>query len=456
MTVAEILKYFLMAIPALSALGVLGALIAGRNTNILDRVKKGLPRLRKRGAVIILFVLLYFTGYLGMKQIKLYTEGAVVLGFHYPEASRGLNPNKTRFNASEILSDRVLETAVENGGFSVTPEELRKSLRVEPVKAGDYISVDKYYISTEYALKYEATKDTLHLDPVLVVDMVSHAYYEIFIGEYARNTSLLNIDGAEFSGHEYQELTEIFDIRAGNIQTYAAMCAKESSSFRSKKNGETFSSIEKKIKNFRDVQLERYEAFVRKHGLTKDKSNYLAKINYQNRILNKDYMKNLSYYQVRLDAIDMYERDIATIVEVPTYNNDGEFYMSRTKIGVDQFADEAEVFLQRASNLQLKIETNDDVISGIHKGANDGDVYSQADMMVDSMVSEVKTLANLLRDTLEEYNTGITRDYLSITIQEQHFLEKYGVKKGVLASIVTGIILCVLMIVFPEKTGGNK
>lgn len=456
MTVAEILKYLLLAIPALCALGVLAALIAERNKNILDVIQKGLPRLKKRAGFIVLVILVYFSVFLGMKQIKNRTEGTAVLGFHYPEASRGLNPNMTRFNASEILSDDVLETAIRKGELSVTPEELQRSLRVEPVKAGDYISVDKYYISTEYALKYEATADTIHLDPARVLDMVSHAYYEKFAGEYARNTNLLNINEAEFSDCEYQELSDIMDVRAANIQTYAAMCAKEGTSFRSKKTGETFSSIEKKVENFREIQLERYQAFVLKHGLTKDKTNHLAKINYQNRILNKNYMKNLAYYQVRLDAIDMYERDIATIVEVPTYNNDGEFYMSRTKIGVDHFAEEAETFIQKASNLQLKIEKNNEAISGIQKGIGSEEISRQADEMVSSLVEEIEKLAKIMKETLEEYNTEMTRDYISITMPEMRFLAKYGVKKGAAASVATGILLSMLLVILPEKKGGRK
>ena len=61
---------------------------------------------------------------------------------------------------------------------------------------------------------------------------------------------------------------------------------------------------------------------------------------------------------MRLNAINTYERDMASIFLVPTRDEEGEFYMGRTKVGVDNFAVEAESFMESASNLQKIIETN--------------------------------------------------------------------------------------------------
>ena len=113
------------------------------------------------------------------------------------------------------------------------------------------------------------------------------------------------------------------------------MLQAESRSFQSEETGETFTSLEKKINSFRDVQIERYRAFVLENGLVRDRTQYISKLNYINRISNIYYMKHLTAYQVRLEAIDKYERDMASVVLVPTEDENREFYMSRTQIGVE-------------------------------------------------------------------------------------------------------------------------
>ena len=52
------------------------------------------------------------------------------ISFNYSEAALGMNPNKTRFNAYEIVSDEVMERAIRRVGLqdSLTASQLAVSL----------------------------------------------------------------------------------------------------------------------------------------------------------------------------------------------------------------------------------------------------------------------------------------------------------------------------------------
>lgn len=74
------------------------------------------------------------------------------LSFNYSEAALGMNPNKTRFNAYEIVSDEVMERAIRRVGLqdSLTASQLAQCLYLSPEGTGSANGSE--YISTNYYL----------------------------------------------------------------------------------------------------------------------------------------------------------------------------------------------------------------------------------------------------------------------------------------------------------------
>lgn len=115
-------------------------------------------------------------------------------------------------------------------------------------------------------------------------------------------------------------------------------------------------------------------------------------------------MKHLTAYQVRLEAIDKYERDMASVVLVPTEDENREFYMSRTQIGVDYFAREAEERLSQATKEQLGIATNNYTITQMLNSTAEDAKYRQAEEMLSGLENELTYYAQLMKTTLLEYD----------------------------------------------------
>ena len=54
----------------------------------------------------------------------------MLMVFNYEEAARGQNPNVTRFNESDILSDDILEKVIQRGKLNLSVEQLSKCLSI--------------------------------------------------------------------------------------------------------------------------------------------------------------------------------------------------------------------------------------------------------------------------------------------------------------------------------------
>ena len=72
---------------------------------------------------------------------------------------------------------------------------------------------------------------------------------------------------------------------------------------------------------------------------------------YANRLLDTSQKKDMAAHDVRIETIGLYDAFMTHFVLIPTYDTEKEFYMSRTKVGVDYFADEAKEFLESATEV---------------------------------------------------------------------------------------------------------
>ena len=452
MTFVELVRAVLLIIPFACFFCALLFVMGQGKKNFSQMAENGLGRLKRHGAAAVILVAVYAAAFFGVEMFRVSSQASIIIGFNYPEASNGLYPNKTKFNASEIIADEVLETAISNGNMvNVSTEDLKKCLKVTPLKAGNSLSQDQTYISTEYELSYTASWDTRHLEPGVVVDMISHAYYEIFVDRYSRKTNILSLDEGDLEDIEYLDIASVYDAKMEELQDYATLLSYENASFRSETTGETFSSIAKKAQNFRSVQLERYEAYVLSHGLVKDQEQYIAKLNYDNKITSLDYLKIVAAHEVNLETIELYERDMATIVLVPTEDVDGKYYMSRTKIGVDYFADEAEKSMQYAADNQLDIETNNYAISQFQSITPTAAEEQNANAMLEALQEEYVSLSESLMQTIADYDKKTTNDYITIISNYVNHVSGQQAKKIAAVSAFFAAMLCLFIVVLPQS-----
>ncbi len=406
-------------------------------------LRGGLGRLSgKRRRLAVLGVLFFLVCFAAQMAVGLYTPGMLMV-FNYEEAARGQNPNVTRFNESDILSDHILEQVIQRGDLKLSVEQLSECLTLStPLDAEklDVSQASNLKISTEYRVYCSERVSLYHTAPKLVLNLLADVYWENFVQNYAENDSVLDLSFQELEGMEYLDVKDFLEMQACKLRNYLPGYSRESSSFRAE-SGETFASLSQKIDNFINIELERYEAFALENGLSRDKTTYQSRMQYANRLLETDRRKNLAAHDVRIEAINLYDAFMTSFVLIPTYDVDDEFYMSRTKVGVDYFAEEAKEELASATRLGEEMEHNTYASAQVGAGGN-ATPRERADQRIEELTAELTRLSAQCRELCGAYVKEKRDGYIQVS-----FTGPSASEEAMRALLLTGL--------FVAAWGGN-
>ena len=386
--------------------------------------------------LIALLLAAYLAAYSACSYVYNSNQAAMGIKLNYEEASRGQNPNRTRFNASQILSDEILSEVIRRGDYDVTTDQLAACLHLSSVFDNSGLGdVESLKVATEYWVNCSAEVTQYGIRSQEVLSLLADVYYEYFLQNYAENDRILELDLSGMEGLDYMDLDDFLEMKASELSNYIRNLSYEDSSFRQENTGETFGSLAEKIDNFSNVELERYRSFVLQNGLSTDRGEYSTRMDYENRLLQVRYEKNMAAYNVRLEAIDLYDRQMARIVLVPTSDLNDQLYMSRTKIGVDNFANEADDYLQKATDLKKQMEHKQYADSQIQNSTALSSIYAQADSMVDTMKAELTDLAAQAKKLSDDYLQEKRNGYLYITASQSSLQSQLALKKSLIYSV---------------------
>ncbi|MBO4548044.1 MAG: hypothetical protein J5758_02410 [Abditibacteriota bacterium] len=332
------------------------------NDYTVEHIKKVMGVKRKVRLWTLLGGILCFVILFAASNVQNSVSGTGLITLNYSEASKAQNANKTRFSMTEILSDDVLDRTIEKGGFEgVTREGLKKALAVTPTVQGYSYEKESYHISTEFRLTYKANKETRGLEPATVIQLAADSFKEIFIEKYARNYSLLVFkpeEANQFEGMDYYDIAYYLSMRADNISAYMSELNGESPSFKTE-DGTGFASLSAKSGNIRKEQLDNdLLAYIRDKGVSKNKTRMLKRLSFNNNMMGFDLQKANSSFEINNQAIAMYAAEMTRIALVPTIDEGKDYYMSQTKVGLDDLSMAAKGASEEAGGLLTKIKRN--------------------------------------------------------------------------------------------------
>lgn len=366
------------------------------------------------------------------------------LKFNFEEAVDGLNPNGTRFNSSELLSDEVLSRVSEKTGLGV--DVLKNCIYISTVYDETSINKENPKVATEYTIGFnENILPHSEVDIQCLSDVLAEECKNYYIENNAENYSILSTETAEISDLDYAEIDDKVEVEATKLKNFISGYRWDEITFVDE-SGETFSSLSQKIEDFIDIELERYRSFVLEKGLTKDRSNFNTVVDYKNRILQVRLDKQNASYDVRLSAIDMYDSQMARVVLVPTEDSVDEFYMSRTKIGVDYFADEANLALVNYLEIKKRIEENVYMKSKIKSSKISGTDYDKADDMVNDLLSGLEELSTSSLNLYKSYIDQSRQGYVDVIPLESSMKYLLNIKGAVIYGALFGLSLCYCMV----------
>lgn len=372
-------------------------------------------------------------------------SASAIITLNYAEASSAQNANGTRYNPTEITCDEVLELAIEKGAFEdVSVSELAECLTVTPRVQGNAYDEDGYHIATEFVLSYTASEKTKHLVAETVVQLIADAYKSFYIDQYADNFDILYLEeDPDFSQMDYLDTVAYLNLQASKVMTYMYGLDDHSSSFIAS-TGDTFSSVAARVYQLNDVQIEgNLQSYILYNGLSRDVEGYVGRLTYENTLLDYDMQEATASYEVRNEAVSMYAEEMISIVLVPTWDDDAEYYMGRTKVGVDELSVEAEEYSQTAANYLKQIENNNQIIAAMEASAGSGS-DDTADALIEEIYENIKTYAALARSIGQEYSE--TRMNQCITASVRGASLTKCLASGVIAAVAFYLALLLLAV----------
>lgn len=376
-----------------------------------------------------------------------FNKKSVVLSLNYEEASKGQNPNLTRYNVYELKSDRVMERVISNAGLQdvLTPTELSEHIDIAENSSGKTIDPNDsstYYISTSYTVSYRMNREIKNISVDDMMTLICKSYNDMFHEEYVGTKSVLKYDLGDIEGKEYIEIAKLFTNKSDQMLRYIQQRIEENATYRSDITGQSFQTIKKMIQNVQNYSIKKYSAFVLESGLSRNKDHYIRTLNYKNDMLNINYQKFMIDYNVRKQQVQDYDSAMIGTVMVPSINEKQEYYMSRTNTGTDYLTNEADYSLSQGNAVDRDIIDNNDIIAKVNASTADEESYKKADELIKTVDEELKQVANTADTTDKEYIKHTTKDYLTFTEYTGSGNKMFILETVIGTAVVFFIILC--------------
>ena len=403
---------------------------------------------RKRKLLLIASFLLIFLALCGWQYNKNLHTARTVLSLDYEEASQGLAPNRTRFNIYEIRSREVMERLIGYAGLEgeMTPDELSKCISIKATHNKN-ISSSVNYISTSFTISFTSKGSVGKRSAEDMLSLLCKAYREYFLEHYGFNHSILSFDINDLKfNNEYLMMVDLLELKGGQLEKYVQLRKRESKNYQDPDTGITFSELEQRAKNFYTYDIGNLRSYVIENGIVNDRPALKPMLNYKIHMDRLMYDKLIAAYDEDNKGIQIYDTAMSAIVMIPTQDETMQYYMSRTKTGVDNMALHANEQLIGATERMEQIKYNSYLTEKLAANGSGLAQKEKTDVMIREMQASLEKLASDIQAVDSSYTSAKARDYLSFSEDSVGFADRIGLLPSFLGAVL--ILLAAFICVF--------
>lgn len=359
--------------------------------------KKLLNRLTLVSATLAICVT--FAGVVKIAKSKLDKPKQAKISLNYQTASEGQNPNGTRFDPYEIVSDEVLKTASETLGYEIDSSHVWISLP----ESGSSSS-----ISTDYYLYCDSSNG------VEVLKAVLDAWSDKFKSTHTVSQSSLTYDEPS-DDTDYIFLENWLENESNDLLSYAKSRVKDNNKW-TNDNNEGFQSIYDEIENFINNDIAKYKTYIIDSGITKDADTLKRTIAYKDKLLLNKKNNYDEQYNNRLKAIKLYDPTLFPTISVPSISS-GTYYITTTKTGLDYIYDAASVASTNATDIQTTLNDDTQLLANMSDSGTD----DTAEEMYTTLVEKLNTLSTKLKTIDDEYESTQKEPYFTLLVDGESY-----------------------------------
>ena len=399
---------------------------------------------RWRFLVFVFFVIITLM-LCGFHYYRNYFTASTILSLDYEEASKGLTPNRTRFNIFEIRSGEVMERLIEYAGLEgkITPDELSECVSVRATHDKS-ISGNVNYISTSFVVRFTNNGAVAGRTAEGMLSLLCKAYREYFVKHYGFNHSILsfNVNDLKFND-EYLMAVDLLDLKCNQLENYVHLRRQESKNYQDPDTGITFSALEQRANNFYAYDLAKLRSYIIENGIANDRAGLISMLDYKIRMDNLMHDKMMAAYDEDNKGIQMYDAAMSAAVMIPTQDQTMNYYMSRTKTGMDDMAVHADAQLAGAAERMEQIEYNSYLAGKLETDDPDPMKMEKANSMIREMEASLRKLASDIQAVDSAYTNTKARNYIGFSDDDEGFADQLGL---VFSLLCAALILAVVFV----------
>lgn len=374
---------------------------------------------------------------------------SIGISLNYDGAQHGLTPAQGRFDIEKIKSDEVISAAIEKtGDKSLTVENVRPRITIDanmPKSAVDKtvseISNGRQYSYTpaEFVIYYGQKRKFGKNYTVDFLNALAESYKDFFSSTYSnKNTVLEYDDEIKYDDEDYDEICDILSDKTNSMINYLGQEQEKAVDFISNDTGLRYSDLITSLVNIRDIGIEKLSAYVQQNRVSKDKNIFLNKKKHliDSELRNYDYLNGAS--EISNASLKIYDARISGVAFVPTVDEDNEFYMSRTKTGLDNLSKISYQNGRKATELKKTIDEYQEKYNKFQNASESTEeMHQTAEQMISDIKANLKDVSELAVRTDNEYIAKKNNNYLSISTPKKYRPSIIGwIKYFVLLSII--------------------
>lgn len=388
---------------------------------------------------ILFLMIVAFIVLCGYSSLHAEDAAKANLVLRYEHAYEGLNPNGSRFNINELMSEEVMTQAIEYAGLEgeLGIEQLQNSISISSAGSQD---PKKMYIATEYTIELENTYLPERISARSMLNLVLQCYKNYFLDHYGRNDGVLEVDWSETDSWEYLEFANIMEVKINNIIAYLETMQTESGTYNYKTDGETFRSLQDSVAAFRDIYLNKYTAYITNNNLFRDPMKYRGKLEYRRFLISQASKKNSEMYTINQDALGMYDKAMITFVMIPMYDEVNGMQMTRTETGMDSLTVTSMELAKTLEENEQELKVINGAIARTYMAEKNPQKHETANSMIQEMKQSLNALIQRILYVVHDYEESRYKNSISYNISTYNVMTGYKVKRNAILALLVGVL----------------
>jgi hypothetical protein len=210
-------------------------------------------------------------------------QAQIRIALSYPGIEKGLNPDGSRFDVSQIKEPEIIGNIIEKGTLpdKLQLTDIRSMIEISPlvpagmserIEAARKAGTEFIYYPNEFSINLDFNTSMTQKQGFSLLEGIVDEYAKYFFNLFSEQGILVSsINGIDYTEYDYPEMSYVIGKKLDIINNYLEEKREETRDFRSPTKNITYSDLLSTVTVLRDIDLKSLESIIESYSLSKDK-----------------------------------------------------------------------------------------------------------------------------------------------------------------------------------------